>query len=399
MPSIFDSRVHFNGEAFAEYKETIPYTHKHELIKSGALVINNDIKDTFKAQTGAFIATVPYKGSIMDAVPVKYDGKTDIPSSNTKTYSGSRVVVGYAAGFTANDFVYDLTAGGYDEAEVEAEQVNVWEEKWDERILYAEITGIYAGPFSNNNHTYDITAITNSEGLVGRMDATTLNTSMQRACGDNKGKFSLAIMPSQVATNLENLGLLTYIKYNDAYGMQRDTSFATINGKLVLVDDDVPTLNDESTATYAKTSDVAIDDEKTYYTRSGSSPNYVYTKVEDPVVSDIGSYYEQTYAGDTIYQTFIFGNGAIEYTDCGVMVPYELERNASKNGGMTTLYVRKRICIAPKGFSFTGANNLASECPDIDELADGNNWGMVKSADGSVISDKSIAMARILSKG
>ena len=399
MPSIFDSRVHFNGEVFAKYKETIPYTHKHELIKSGALVVNNELKDIFKDQTGAFIATVPYKGSIMDATPVKYDGKTNIPATNTKTYSGSRVVVGYAAGFTASDFVYDLTGGGYDEAEIEAEQVNAWEEKQDELILYAQIAGVYNGPFKNNNHTYDITAIANSEGKTGFMDATTMNTGMQRACGDNKRQFALAIMPSVVATNLENLGLLTYVKYNDANGMERDTSFATINGKLVLVDDDVPTLTDKTTATYEKTSDVALVDGKTYYTRSGSSGSYVYTAVETPSVSDIGSYYEQTYAGDTIYQTFIFGSGSIEFTDCGAKIPYELERNASKNGGMTTLYVRKRVCFAPKGFSFIGANNLASESPDLTELADGDNWGIVKAADGTTISDKSIAIARILSKG
>lgn len=45
--------------------------------------------------------------------------------------------------------------------------------------------------------------------------------------------------------------------------------------------------------TYSLTTDVAIDPDKTYYTRSGTAPDYVYTPVESPDVADIGTYYEQ----------------------------------------------------------------------------------------------------------
>ena len=48
--------------------------------------------------------------------------------------------------------------------------------------------------------------------------------------------------------------------------------------------------------TYSLTSDVAIDPEKTYYTRSGSGTSadpYVYEPVAEPDVADIGTYYEQ----------------------------------------------------------------------------------------------------------
>lgn len=45
---------------------------------------------------------------------------------------------------------------------------------------------------------------------------------------------------------------------------------------------------------YSLTSDVAIVSGKTYYTRRGSSPNYTYTPVANPVVTDIGTYYEMT---------------------------------------------------------------------------------------------------------
>lgn len=51
---------------------------------------------------------------------------------------------------------------------------------------------------------------------------------------------------------------------------------------------------DISGATYALTSDVSITAGKTYYTRSGTSPNYVYTPVASPVLADIATYYEET---------------------------------------------------------------------------------------------------------
>lgn len=50
----------------------------------------------------------------------------------------------------------------------------------------------------------------------------------------------------------------------------------------------------KSGATYSLTSDSTITTGKTYYSRSGTSPNYVYTPVENPVVGSIGTYYEMT---------------------------------------------------------------------------------------------------------
>ena len=52
-----------------------------------------------------------------------------------------------------------------------------------------------------------------------------------------KNIFKVAIMHSVVATHLENLNLLNYLKYTDANGVQRDLGLATWNGRLVLIDD------------------------------------------------------------------------------------------------------------------------------------------------------------------
>lgn len=44
--------------------------------------------------------------------------------------------------------------------------------------------------------------------------------------------------------------------------------------------------------TYSLTQDSAIVDGKPYYTRSGTSPNYIYTVVAEPVASELSTYYE-----------------------------------------------------------------------------------------------------------
>lgn len=403
MSELFNAKI-FNGEVFKQYVDRIPNTKLNELIKSRAIVQRQDLAGAMADQVGGNYITTPLKGLISGTVPLNYDGETNIDADSTKTFSHSRVVVGRAAAWTERDFSYDIT-GGVDFMENIAQQIS---EYWDE-IDQDTIVSIMKGVFSMSDtkgqefvtsHTSDVTAVTNSEGVVGNMDGTTLNTAMQKACGDNKGKFSLAIMHSAVATNLENLKLLVYLKYNDANGLQRDLSIGTLNGRLVMVDDSMPVAEDESTATYAKTTDQAVVAGKTYYTRSGSSPNYVYTPVANPVVGDIGSYYEKTAAGKNIYTTYVFGDGAIEYTNCGAKVPYEMARDAKTNGGQDTLYSRQRKCFAPYGISFTKAS-MASLSPTNAELENGANWEIVNSNGQTkeYISLKAIPIARIISLG
>jgi hypothetical protein len=55
--------------------------------------------------------------------------------------------------------------------------------------------------------------------------------------------------------------------------------------------------------TYAPTEDVDIVEGKTYYTRSGTSPNYVYTPVAEPEAASLDSYYEAT-EGVTYYKAW-----------------------------------------------------------------------------------------------
>lgn len=401
MNSQFDSKV-FNGEVFQKYMDRVPNTKLNELVKSRAIVARQDLATAMADQVGGNYITTPLKGLISGEVPDNYDGVTNLTTSSTQTFQHSRVVVGRGHGWTEKDFSYDIT-GGVDFMENVAQQIAEYWGEIDQETIISILKGVFSmadteGAKFVASHTHDVTAVVNSEGKTGYMDATTLNTGIQKACGDHKNKFSLAIMHSAVATNLENMKILVYLKYNDANGMQRDAAIATLNGRTVLIDDSMPV--SYPNPTYAKTSDVALVEGKTYYTRSGSSPNYVYTPVANPDVANIGSYYEVTDQGAPVYTTFVFGNGAIEYTNCGAKVPSEMSRNPQVNGGEDTLWTRQRKCWAPYGISFTKAS-MSTLSPTNAELEMGVNWELVNTGGTTkkYISSKAIPIARIMSLG
>ena len=398
----FDSKA-FNGEVFQKYVDRIPSTKLNELVKSRAIVARPELANSMSDQVGGNYLTTPLKG-LIGGTPLNYDGVTDITSNNTKTFSHSRIVVGRANAWTEKDFSYDIT-GGVDFMENVAQQVSEYWDGIDQETIVHILNGVFKmsdaeGAKFVASHTSDITGVTNSEGALGKMDATSLNTAIQKACGDHKNKFSLAIMHSTVATNLENMKILVYLKYNDANGMERDAAMATLNGRLVLIDDSMPVVEDESTATYAKTTDGTVQAGKTYYTRSGNSGSYVYTKVETPSTESISNYYEKTAPGNMKYTTYLFGDGAIEYTNCGAKVPAEMDRDPKVNGGEDTLYNRQRKCFAPYGISFTKAN-MSTLSPTNAELEDGTNWELVNTGgvNKEYIDLKAIPIARIISLG
>ncbi len=157
-------------------------------------------------------------------------------------------------------------------------------------------------------------------------------------------------MHSAIATNLENLKLLAYMTQTDANGIERQLQLGTWNGRVVLIDDGMPTL------------DVSGDDPYTKYT------------------------------------TYVLGIGAFDYENIGAETPYEMNRDPKTNGGQNTLYSRQRKVFAPYGISFTKAN-MAKNSPTDAELQDGTNWTLVNDGNGKFITHKAIPIARIISRG
>lgn len=455
MGEYFDAKL-FNGEVFQKYVDRIPNVHLNQLIQSGAIVGRPELAQSMSDQVGGNFLTTPLKG-LIGGDPLNYDGVTNITATSTKTYSHSRVVAGRAKAWTEKDFSYDIT-GGVDFMANVAQQVSEYWTEQDQKTLISILDGVFsmadtAGAEFVDQHTYDISALTNSEGKTGLMDATTLNTGIQKACGDHKGKFSLALMHSKVATNLENMKVLVYLKYNDANGMERDLSIATLNGRMVIIDDDMPVENIGTTAGVYTVTIGGSPATGEKYTVAGNSFTVASTQTTNAVVeglvaainADATSPYTAAKSSTTVigltektgkygagqptvsaepasgastvggtivadtttspvvtpkYTTYVFGQGAIEYTNCGAKVPYEMARNPYQNGGEDTLISRQRKCWSPYGISFT-MQSMSTLSPTNAELALGVNWELVNT--GGVgklyIPHKAIPIARLLSLG
>ena len=79
---------------------------------------------------------------------------------------------------------------------------------------------------------------------------------------------------------------------------------------------------------YELTEDTEVDSSKTYYTRSGSDPNYTYTEVASPVKANLGTYYELKGAGRDLNFMVVEKSAIIKYAKhvaSRVFSPDELE--------------------------------------------------------------------------
>jgi hypothetical protein len=217
--ALFDTK-NFNGEVF------------------GAIVEKPQYATMLPDQTGGNYITIPIKARIGGTAD-NYDGNTDITADSRDTYTHGRIVIGRAHGWTEKDFSSDIT--GEDFMPAAQEVAEYWDDV-DQETLLCVLKGIFSMTGQKNkefvnDHTYDVSMSATETGFA----ETTLNNAIQQALGDNKGKFSLAIMHSKIATNLENLKLIAYMKYNDGEGIERDLTLATLNGRTVLIDDNMPT--------------------------------------------------------------------------------------------------------------------------------------------------------------
>lgn len=390
--ALFDQK-NFNGEVFGAYVDQTENLNRNELLKSGAIVEKPQYASLLPDQTGGNYLTIPIKARI-GGTANNYDGNTNITAESRETYTQSRIVVGRANGWTEKDFSSDIT--GEDFLPASQEIAEYWDDV-DQKTLLAILKGIFSMTGAGNvdfvtKHTYDVSDNATEYGFK----ETTLNNAIQKALGDNKAKFSLAIMHSKIATDLENLKLLAYMKHTDAQGIERDLTLGTLNGRTVLVDDNMPT--DTAKAKYVKAKQT--DKDALEVVDTGATKGQVNKADVSTDVTGVkaGDYVVLLPAGD-VYTTYVFGAGAIEYTDCGAKVPYEMDRNPEKNGGETTLYSRQRKCWSPVGISFKDGSIIS---PTDEELEKGSNWQLAqnnKSGAEKYFPIKAIPIARIKTRG
>lgn len=361
----FDAKS-FNEKAFGKYMEAVPNVKLNKLKESRAIVSDQRLRETFvsNSQTGTVYAVLPYF-SLIGGEAQNYDGESNLTPSKTDTFEQGVFTFGRMMGWTEADFSFDVTGGVDFMANVRNQISRYWSDR-DQDTILAILKGIFAmattgtGNIKAANaafvdaHTHDISAgdkdAKTDETML--MDATTLNTAIQKACGDHKQKFSLVICHSTVATNLENLKLLAYLKYTDADGIERDLGMATWNGRLVLIDDSMP--------------------------------------VETKNVGTTGG-------NVSLYTTYVLGEGAIGFEPVGAKVPYEMVRDAKTRGGEDTLISRKRTAVSVAGISYLKASQ-ATNSPTNEELENGKNWSLVSNGTDT-IAHKAVPIARIISRG
>ncbi len=345
MAGQFDSKI-FDAEAFGDYVGRVPTVKTSELISRRVFVGNNEIHSLFTGAGSASYAKLPLYGAISGDAQ-NYDGSSDISVVTTPLYEFGTTVIGRANAWSEKDFTCDVN--GVDYMDNVARQVAEYWQEVDEKTLISVFSGIFAASGSSDetlaaaksdfisSHTLDITSETDSS--VG---AATLNRTIQKSCGSGKGKFAVVLLHSSVATNLENLQLMEYLKYTDSAGITRDLAVGTWNGRSVIVSDTLP-----------------------------------------PAEGD----------GGTVYSSYILGVGSFFYEDIGAK-----DRRPGEDGGVDVLYSRQRKVMHPFGFSYTKSNQVTLSPTDT-ELSAGENWDLASDSEGNIIDAKLIPIARIVSLG
>ena len=211
------------------------------------------------------------------------------------------------------------------------------------------MTGGVDGQFVEK-HTYEV---------EGNLAPDTMNKTAQKALGDKKAKFDIMFMHSAVSTNLEGLNLIEFLKYTDANGITRDLAIGTFNGKLVIVDDEMP-------------------------------------------MEEVAESAEGAGDGYTAYTTYVFQKGFFEYENIGLQInkPIELARDPYDKGGKTDLISRVREMVVPYLISYKGTGTVS---PTNVDFENGANWELAnndKTNSAKVyVDDKLIPVARIISRG
>ncbi len=392
MPNTkFDSKS-FNPEAFKYVVGRVPSLKMNELKKSAALTGNPDIKSVFGSQDGTGYARIAMRG-LIDGDAVNYDGETDITATSTKTFEQGVVVIGRAKAWKEKDFSYDIT-GGVDFMDNIGKQVAEYKDALDQKTILSILKGIFAMTGAKNEEFVNKHTTT----VDGVMQATTLNTATNKACGANKKAFSLIFVHSDVATGLENLNLIERLKFTDKDGITRSLELGTWNGKAVIIDDDMPVSEGYYAASASDAGALKI-----IASGTAGAGEITLAAVKKAAFYPADAAADKYVVPGAKYTSYALGKGVFSYEDIGAKKEYEMDRDPAKNGGEDTLYTRQRKVFAPFGISYEKKNQVTNSPTDA-ELEIGANWTLVHSgeteeAKRSYINHKAIPIVRIISRG
>jgi len=304
----------YDSEIFNYDWKNTPDVILTSLLDSGAMVNDSEIANMIS--NGSNFFTVPFY-NILGGTEDVYNGVSNFTGASLTGGSYSGCVFGRMSKWTAKSFIKDFNSGADPMAQIVSGVAGFWHKARQTRVI-AILEAVFGitGDADWTKHKINIATTGSTTTDSNRMGATTINDACISACGDMATDFTLAIMHSNVANKLANHQLLEYSKYTDAMGITRNLPIGQINGKTVVINDNVPT-------------------------KSSSSDTDEFE-----------------------YTTYVLGLGSLRYAPAPVDVPSEMDRNPDTNGGLDMIYTRLRECIHPYGFSFKGDVTTDVGVPD-----------------------------------
>lgn len=331
----------YDEDIFNYQWENTPDPVLTSMLESGAVVRDSMIEQLIS--NGSNLFTTPFY-DVLGGDEDVYNGVDNFTTTELTGGNYSGVVYGRMKKWMAKSFIKDFNSGAEPMAQIVAGVARYWQKKRQSRMIsiLGAVFGI-TGDTDWDDHTTDLAttgATVEDTNLIGE---TTVEDACIKANGDNAQAYSLAIMHSKVANRLAGLQLLNYRKYTDASGIERELPIADVNGKTVIVNDEVP-VADSATA-----------------------------------------------SGEKDYTSYVLGLGSMRYAKAPVDVPSEMDRDPDTNGGQDMIYTRVRECFAPAGFSFIGDATTDVGVPDT-VLFDSDSWERKMPA-------KTIFMTKIVTNG
>jgi hypothetical protein len=111
------------------------------------------------------------------------------------------------------------------------------------------------------------------------------------------------------------------------------------------------------TPTYELTSDIEINENSLYYTRSGEESNYVYTLVDNPVIEDIAIYYERTDENFQVYLK-VLNNLLVDSKHIALSIKYPYEDFSNMELPVRYYNWQLRCCV--ELYNYLGSENVKS---------------------------------------
>ena len=228
----------YDSEIFNYQWKNTPDLILTTMLESGAMVQDGEIANMIS--NGSNFFTVPYY-DLLGGTEQVYNGVDDMTTDTITGGSYSGVVYGRMKAWDAISFIKDFNSGADPMAQIVNGVAQYWIKQRQTRLV-GILTAIFGitGDADWSKHITNIATATATTTDANRIGETTINDACIKACGDNASGFSLVIAHSTVANRLANLQLLNYSKYTDASGITRDLPIGTINGKTLIVNDNVP---------------------------------------------------------------------------------------------------------------------------------------------------------------